>query len=164
MKRITLVLALVILGCSSSSKRTHVVDTPYSGPEGAIRGVVIMPDGSTLPGVVLSLHTSHGDLTQVSDARGRYEFINVVPGVYHLSADLAGFGRRDTRVTVQRGIATGVMTTLNSAVTESITVTAEAAPLSMPNVTSVVARNQSGCVVLGGRDVACWGFGWSSSW
>src|SRR5207244_1931936 len=130
------------LGCSSSSKSTPIVDAPYSGPDGAIRGVVVMPDGSTLPGVIVVLHTPHGDVTRVTDAQGRYEFINVAPGVYRLSAELSGFGRREIKITVRQGVAIGVTMTLNAAVSESITVTAET-PRLTPNVISASMNSAS---------------------
>jgi Ca-activated chloride channel family protein len=134
MKRVILVLVLVILGCTtSSSHRTHVVDTPYSGPDGAIRGVVVDPTGNPLPGVTLVLRTQRGDITHITDAHGTYEFLNVAPGVYRLAAELSGFGRRVAVINVKRGIANGVTMKLSAAEAESITVTAEA-PLSTPNV------------------------------
>jgi Ca-activated chloride channel family protein len=143
MKRVILVLALVIVGCTSSSKRTQIVDTPYSGPEGAIRGVAVAPDGTPLPGVTLTLHKPQGDEFQVSDATGKYQFLVVPPGTYRLAGDLSGFGRREVMVTVKRGIASGVTMTFSAAMTESITVTA-ASPMSMPNVTSVSMNTSAG--------------------
>ena len=82
MKRVAFVLALLIIGCTSSFKRTPVRDTEYAGPGGALHGVVTEYDGPPLPGVTVVLHTSSGDLTQVSDIRGHYWFMNVPPGTY----------------------------------------------------------------------------------
>ena len=137
MKRVILVLALVILGCTSSSNRTQVVDTPYSGPDGAIHGVVVA-DGNPLPGATVVLHTPRGDITHITDANGKYEFLNVAPGVYRLDALLSGMGRRVATVNVKRGIAAGVTLKMSPANTEAITVTAEA-PLFTPNTFSASA-------------------------
>src|SRR5438105_2599863 len=124
MKRVTLIVALVILGCSSSSNRTQVVDTPYSGPEGAIRGVVVARDGTPLPGVTVTLRVPNGNRTVITAADGTYAFFSVPAGQQRVIAELVGYGRRDTRVNVARGIARGVTLVLNPATTESITVTA----------------------------------------
>ena len=127
MKCVTLIVALVILGCTSSSNRTQVVDTPYAGPEGAIRGIVVARDGTPLPGVTVTLHAPNGgDRATVTAADGTYAFFNVPAGNRRVSAELAGFGRFDRYVDVKRGIARGVTLMLNPAVSESITVAAEA--------------------------------------
>jgi len=57
-------------------------------------GTVTGPDGHSLPGVVveLSLPTSTGSLRTVVTGRdGRYRFERIVPGLYVLTARLAGF-------------------------------------------------------------------------
>ena len=131
MKRVTLILALVILGCTSSSKRTQVVDTPYAGPEGAIHGIVIARDGTPLPGVTVTLHAPNGNRTAVTDSNGAYVFFNVPAGTQRVTAELSGYGRFDRIVDVKRGIARGVTLMLNPGVSESITVTAEAPMINM---------------------------------
>src|SRR5947209_1851883 len=99
MKRVTLIVALVILGCTSSSNRTQIVDTPYAGPEGAIRGIVVARDGTPLPGVTVTLHAPNGgDRATVTAADGTYAFFNVPAGNRRVSAELAGFGRFDRYV------------------------------------------------------------------
>src|SRR4030095_5034795 len=71
---------------------------------GAIGGTVTDSSGAVLPGVNLSLSTAQGGTlggTQetISDARGAYQFLRLVPGTYIVKAQLAGF-----RTVEQRGI------------------------------------------------------------
>src|SRR6185436_1040545 len=71
---------------------------------GAIGGTVTDSSGAVLPGVNLSLTSAQGGTlggTQetVSDARGAYQFLRLVPGTYIVKASLAGF-----RSVEQRGI------------------------------------------------------------
>ena len=71
--------------------------TPASAQSDAIvQGqVVAAADGSALPGVTVTLHTSGGELRQTTtDAAGRFVFTQVVPGHYVVSASLTGFGPR----------------------------------------------------------------------
>ena len=71
---------------------------------GAIGGTVADASGAVLPGVNLSLTSSQGGTLggsqeTVSDARGAYQFLRLVPGTYIVKAQLAGF-----RTVEQRGI------------------------------------------------------------
>jgi Ca-activated chloride channel family protein len=136
MKRVILVLALVVLGCTSSSHRTQIVDKqvadrPYSGPDGAVHGIVVARDGTPLPGVTVTLHTANGDRTMVTNANGEYSFFNVPVGNQRLTAELPGYGRYARQVEVAVGIARGVTLMLNPALSESITVTADTPMISM---------------------------------
>jgi Ca-activated chloride channel family protein len=142
MKRITLVLTLVVLGCTSSFGPPLVVDTPYGGPDGAIRGVVVEDSAVPLPGVTVVLNTPHGKVTRITDASGRFEFLALAPGTYRVDAELTGFGRRSSNVTVVTGVATGLNLRLSAALSESITVTA-AAPMSAPNTFTSSANTTS---------------------
>ena len=125
MKRVILVLALVILACTSSHS-PRIADTPSAGSEGAIRGVVIDRSGAILPGVTVVLHTTRGNLTTFTDAKGQYTFLGVAPGVYRIEAALSGFNTRYVIVNVKRGVARRLTLTLSNGVEEAITVTAEA--------------------------------------
>src|SRR5205085_4139205 len=98
MKRVTLIVALVILGCTSSSNRTQVVDRPYAGPEGAIRGIVVARDGTALPGVTVTLHATNGNHVTVTATDGTYAFFNVPAGKQRLTAELAGFATSSRQV------------------------------------------------------------------
>ena len=62
---------------------------------GAIGGTITDASGAVLPGVNVTLANPRGSIggnqEGVSDARGAFQFIRLVPGVYTVKADLAGF-------------------------------------------------------------------------
>src|SRR4029077_12012964 len=62
---------------------------------GAIGGTVSDPSAAVLPGVTVTLSNPRGTIggnqETVTDARGAFQFIRLVPGVYTVKADLAGF-------------------------------------------------------------------------
>jgi len=94
---------------------------------GNIYGKVQAKDGSALPGVTVTLTGVGAPQTNVTDALGNFRFINLAPGTYSIKAELAGYGTA-TRVglTARVGQSADVTMTMNPAVAESITVTAEA--------------------------------------
>ena len=60
-----------------------------------------MHQGSTLPGVTVTLVKPDGSkIVAVTDASGRYRFMNVAPGDYIVTTELEGFDRRNERVKV----------------------------------------------------------------
>ena len=62
---------------------------------GAISGTVQDSSKSVLPGATITLvspGTIGGNQTAVSDDRGAYQFIRLVPGTYSVKGELAGFG------------------------------------------------------------------------
>lgn len=116
MKRTTVAFLVLFLACTS---------VPH--PPKSVSGVVTDNNGAALPGVTVTLHKPSGDITTVTDAKGRYVFAPVAPGRYRVEIALTGFGseRFTIRVANEKGLA--LQTRLrNTAVTESITVTAEA--------------------------------------
>src|SRR6185295_4466833 len=62
---------------------------------GAIGGTISDPSGAVLPGVTVTLSNPRGTIggnqESVTDARGAFQFIRLVPGTYTVKADLAGF-------------------------------------------------------------------------
>ena len=62
---------------------------------GAIGGTVSDASGAVLPGATVTLSNPRGSIggnqETVTDARGAFQFIRLVPGVYIVKADLAGF-------------------------------------------------------------------------
>jgi hypothetical protein len=94
---------------------------------GNIYGKVQAKDGSVLPGVTVTLTGGGAPQTIVSDSQGTFHFLNLSPNSYNVKAELAGYGTA-TRAGVRVQVAQNadITITLNPAVAESITVTAEA--------------------------------------
>jgi len=94
---------------------------------GNIFGSVVADDGSALPGVTVTLTGLGAPQVTVTDAQGRFRFINLSPASYTLRAELAGYGTATrSGVTVSIGRNADVSMTLNPSVSQTITVTAEA--------------------------------------
>src|SRR6202165_2409456 len=94
---------------------------------GNIYGKVQAKDGSALPGVTVTLTGVGAPQTAVTGPLGDFLFINLSPGTYSLTAELAGYGSATrSGVGVRVGASADVTMTLNPSVSESITVTAEA--------------------------------------
>jgi Carboxypeptidase regulatory-like domain/TonB-dependent Receptor Plug Domain len=94
---------------------------------GNIFGTVEANDGSVLPGVTVTLTGVGAPQTQVTDAQGRFRFVNLSPATYTLKAELAGYGTA-TRAGINVNIGRNAEVTiqLNPSVSDVITVTAEA--------------------------------------
>src|SRR5438094_710201 len=62
---------------------------------GAIGGTALDSSGAVLPGVAISLSSAQGTVGSnqetVSDARGAYQFLRLVPGTYSVRGRLQGF-------------------------------------------------------------------------
>jgi len=71
-------------------------------PTGTIAGKVTGPDGESLPGITVTLDAPNvGEQKTITDARGKYRFLDLPPGTYALTASLEGFNTvewRDLRV------------------------------------------------------------------
>jgi hypothetical protein len=107
----------------------------------SIQGVVADGSGAALPGVTVEATSSRGgrSFTTQSDNTGHYRFPSLPPGVYNLTATLSGMQSATAKnVDAKLGSAPKVDLTLRmAAVTESVTVTADA-PL--VDVTSSAAQ------------------------
>jgi hypothetical protein len=121
MKRFTIWgLSLVLVAVLLASPLAAQLQT------GNLFGTVSDDKGSPLPGVTVSLTTSGAPQVQVTDAQGKFRFLSLGPGSYGLKAELEGFSSIDyPSVTVNVGRNTELELTLNSAVKDVITVTAE---------------------------------------
>ncbi|HVT44406.1 MAG TPA: carboxypeptidase-like regulatory domain-containing protein [Thermoanaerobaculia bacterium] len=94
---------------------------------GNIYGKVTQRDGTTLPGVSVTLTGIGAPQTFFSDAGGNFRFLNLSPGTYQLKADLSGFGSAVRQgVGVSIGQNADVTLVLSASMADSITVTAEA--------------------------------------
>ena len=85
--------------------------------------------GAVLPGVTLEATSpvQIGTRTAVTDSRGQAILAGLTPGRYTIKASLSGFQPTTTQATAEQNTTASVMVKMNTeAVTESITVTAEA--------------------------------------
>jgi Carboxypeptidase regulatory-like domain len=78
---------------------------------GGIGGSVMDSSGAVLPGVTLTLSsvqggTLGGSQETISDERGNYQFIRLVPGTYHVRAQMQGFRTVEQRNIVVNADAT----------------------------------------------------------
>src|SRR4051812_6869139 len=103
---------------------------PQSTTAGGVQGTVTDSSGAALPGVTVEISGSalQGTRTAVTGSDGTYAFHNIPPGEsYKVTATLSGFA--PTTKTVNRvylGQEATVNLELRAAVSEAITVTAEA--------------------------------------
>lgn len=96
----------------------------------ALVGVVTDDQGSPLPGVTITLSPQGSQrlapVVQVSDANGMFRFVGITPASYELEAQLEGFSSVEIpNIQVASGRTVDLEVTLNSAVEDVITVTAE---------------------------------------
>jgi hypothetical protein len=99
----------------------------------AISGTVTDEQGGVIPGATITATNQQTNQTDVavSDGSGFYNFPNLTPGRYDISAELQGF-KRITRTNVQADAAGRYVFDFRletGELTEEVTVTAEAAPL-----------------------------------
>ena len=78
---------------------------------GGIGGTVTDSSGAVLPGVTLTLSSAQGGTLggsqeTTSDGRGNYQFIRLVPGTYHVRAQMQGFRTVEQRNLVVNADAT----------------------------------------------------------
>jgi hypothetical protein len=93
---------------------------------GNVFGRVNDDKGQPLPGVTVTLSGGGAPVVQTSDAQGQFRFVGVYPGTYRLDAALDGFSPvvfEEVVVNVNRN--TTLELTMNAAVAETITITAE---------------------------------------
>jgi iron complex outermembrane receptor protein len=107
-------LILILLGSSRLA---------YGQQAGQLSGSIDDQTGSALVGVTLRLHgaaTREGH----SDAAGRFEFSELPPGDYELSAMLSGFETAQRRVHIEPGVTASISVTLMVGPFEETVVTA----------------------------------------
>ena len=106
---------------------------------GEIRGTVLDASGGVLPGATVTLTNSQGAVggnqETVSDNRGAFDFVRLVPGTYSVRAQLAGF-----QTVTQGNIVVNADATARAdlrlglgAIEEAITVTSQAPLLDTSN-------------------------------
>jgi hypothetical protein len=114
--------------------RYRVVSTAQApaayGPGGtsSIAGKVVDDQGAALPGVTLTATSPMlpNPVHQVTDAQGKFRFIALPPGTYGIEAQLEGFSSVEfPNVQLTNARTVEIEITMNSAVEDVITVTAE---------------------------------------
>jgi hypothetical protein len=94
---------------------------------GNIFGTVQARDGSALPGVTVTLSGVGAPQVFITDAQGRFRFLNLAPGTYQVRAELAGMAAATrTGIGVSLGRNVDITMSLNPQLEQAITVTAEA--------------------------------------
>ena len=128
---------------------TLTLASPVFGQGGAsIEGVVKDQQGGVLPGVTVTLRNVDTGVTRISTTApdGRYRFLALAPGRYHLSGELSGFAAKDVgNVSITIGLAVSQDFTMGlQTVEESVTVTAAAPTVdtTKSEVAGVVTQQQ----------------------
>src|SRR5712691_6922085 len=108
---------------------------------GQLAGSVRDSSGSPLPGVTITL-SGPERRTTVTNGRGEFTFVNLLPGVYEIRAELTGFTTRIAQTTVIGGRTARASLELKvGALEETVTVTGE----------TPAAKGQQRAGVAGGR-------------
>ncbi len=103
-----------------------VVPSFGQAQSGNLYGTITDDQGAALPGVTVTLSGQGAPAVQVTDAQGRFRFLNLSPGSYRLDAQLEGFSSVEyPTITVNVARNTEIEVTMNAAVEDVITVTAE---------------------------------------
>jgi len=93
---------------------------------GNLYGTVKDQSGAALPGVTITLSGQGAPQIQVTNAQGQFHFLGLSPGSYDIKAELEGFSTVDyPNISINIARNTSIEVKLQSAVEETITVTAE---------------------------------------
>jgi len=98
MNRCLITVSLVVVLAMSA------VATAQTGA-GSLRGYITDEQGGALPGVTVTARSEVliQPVSAVTDAEGYYRLINLGPGTYEVSADLAGFAAFNRQGILLRG-------------------------------------------------------------
>jgi len=111
---------------------------------GNLFGTVVDDQGAALPGVTVTLSGQGAPAVQVTDAQGKFRFLNLSPGSYRLEAQLEGFSSVEyPNVIANVGRNTDIEVTMNAAVEDVITVTAESPLLDERRISAGATVNQT---------------------
>ncbi|HJT16756.1 MAG TPA: von Willebrand factor type A domain-containing protein, partial [Thermoanaerobaculia bacterium] len=112
MRNVNILITIFLIACCTS-----IPDQP-----GSVHGKVTLPDGSSLPGVTVTLGTH----TAVTDAQGHYEFRDIRPGTYDVRFELSGMNTLSRYVRVKSASTTEDVTMgFSTSLAEAITVAAQ---------------------------------------
>ncbi|HEX8171026.1 MAG TPA: von Willebrand factor type A domain-containing protein [Thermoanaerobaculia bacterium] len=128
MKRLLVAAALLLAACQHShpfAPRAALAVAPELAP-GTLAGVVVSDEGSPLPGVMVTIDGAP-PRTVVTDGDGKFLFERLAPGAtYHVEAALAGFGTAKREAVLPTASGARMEVAIRAAVSQTITVTAEA--------------------------------------
>jgi hypothetical protein len=135
MNRCVIAVSLVVvLGLSAAA-------TAQTGA-GSLRGYITDEQGGALPGVNVTARSEVliQPVSAVTDAEGYYRLINLAPGTYEVSADLAGFAAFKRQGILLRGGANFQVdiTMKLASLSESVTVSGESPMLEVSNPSNVL--------------------------
>ncbi len=125
--------ALLLLTATSALAQTG---------QGSLRGYIKDEQGGALPGVTVSARSEAliQPVSSVTDAEGYYRLINLPPGTYDVSADLAGFAafkQKDILIRAGANFQVDIAMRLAS-LSESITVSGQSPMLEVSNPSNVL--------------------------
>jgi hypothetical protein len=110
--------------------------------DGSLRGYVRDEQGAVLPGVTVTAHSPAllAPVAAVSDSGGYYRLLNLPPGTYALSAELAGFaGWRREGIIMRAGTTFSVDVQMKiGTLAETVTVTGDSPMIETGRPTSVL--------------------------
>jgi hypothetical protein len=128
-----LVAAVVLLPALSAEAQTG---------DGSLRGYVRDEQGGVLPGVTVTAHSTAllTPVSAVTDNTGYYRLLNLPPGTYALTAELAGFATfRREGIVMRAGVTFTIDVQLQlGSVSETITVSGESPMIETGRPTSVM--------------------------
>jgi carboxypeptidase family protein len=111
---------------------------------GNLFGTIVDDQGAALPGVTVTLSGQGAPAVQVTDAQGKFRFLNLSPGSYKLESQLEGFSSVEyPNIIINVGRNTEIEVTMNSAVEDVITVTAESPLLDERRISTGATVNQT---------------------
>jgi hypothetical protein len=129
---IVMVLLLGLMAVGSASAQEN---------RGKVAGKVVLDDAS-LPGATVVLENAESRFLQVTNAEGRFEFFNVPPGDYRLSAELVGLKSRPREhLAVIVGDATEITFRMRIDKSQSICLDCGNGPMTLPDGTFVITRD-----------------------
>lgn len=86
---------------------------------GALFGTVVDNQGQALPGATVRLTGDSAPQVQVTDAEGKFRFLELAAGKYAVKAELKGFSPADyPNISIQAGRNTEIEVTLTPALEE----------------------------------------------
>ena len=134
-----------------------ILPVVFAQTTGRIEGTILDQNGATLPGVTVETTSPslQGSRSLVTASDGRYRFAALPPGVYKISASLAGLGTVEKSVTVALDSTATVNLQMTLTAKEAVTVTGEAPMVDTTSTTG--GTNYTSAVIKGlplGRNYA----------